>query len=175
MSPRRWTFTGWALAVSAALGVGLLGLILHLQGRVGAARAEYALAKSGKETLETWRLRYRELEDRKRRMPPQSTGPSGSWLEFLAQKASEAGLPTPSFATELPVKGGPWKESPFTVTIDAGSGGSLSRKSFVRFLDLVETQRPGFKSKNLGLRFAVERAPEDLTRANVTFSHFEKP
>jgi hypothetical protein len=114
-------------------------------------------------------MEYRELEVRKSKMPPDQGGES--WPVFLSQKASEAGLPPVNIVPELPGKG-LLKESSFTVSLDGGTQSVVQRRQFVKFLDLVETQRPGFKSKNIILKFSATQ-PDDFTRAVATFSHFE--
>ncbi len=167
----RWTFTGWALAISAGLGALLLGLIVFLQARVEEQRARYAKAETDYKKVVIMRLRYRELEVLKSKMPPQSDL-TQSWPVFLDQKAKEAGLPTPVVTPELPLKGPP-RELPFTVSLEPPAGGVISRRQFVKFLESVEAQRPAFKSKYINFKFSGT-TPEDLSRASATFSHFDR-
>lgn len=172
MKPGRWTFTGWALAVSAALVVALLGLIYHLNSRAEEERLRYATARTDYDTLEKLRLRYRDLEARKKNVPVNPGSDGTSWQAFLSQKAQEAGLPTPSISPELSQRGA-LKESAYTVSLDAPTGGAISRNDFVKFLNQVELQRPGFKSKAIALTFS-KTTPENFSRASATFSHFER-
>lgn len=174
MSGRRWSFTDAALAVSVVLALGLGGLLLHLSARASGAEATYAQAKRDYEAMLKLRAKYRELEARRQRMPQGPQVKPDSAPEFLSQKAVEAGLSNPRIVTETPVQSPQWREQPWTLIVDGGSGGTVARRGFIRFLDLVESQSPSFKSKSITLRFAVERVPEDLTRASVTFSHFER-
>lgn len=172
MRPRGWTFTGWAFSGSAGLGALLLALILHLDRRARDLEERHATAERDYKTLIQLRLRYRELEIRKSKMPPDTGQAPQSWPVFLEQKADEAGLPKPVIMPELQGRGA-LKESAFTVSLDAPTGTAVSRRQFVKFLDLVETQRPGFKSKSITLKFSTPQ-PEDLSRASTTFSHFER-
>jgi hypothetical protein len=172
MKPGTWTFTGWALAVSALLGVALVGLILHLNSRAEDQRGLYATARADYDTLEKLRLRYRDLEVRKRNMPVNPGSDGSSWQAYLSQRAQEAGLPTPSISPELSQRGA-LKESAYTVTLDAAAGATIPRQRFIRFLDQVERQRPGFKSKTVALTFS-KNAPDEFSRATATFSHFER-
>jgi len=172
MKPGRWTFTGWALAVSAFLGLVLLGLIYHLDSRAEDQRLRYVAARAGYDTLEKMRLKYRELEVRKINMPVNPGSNGTSWQGFLAQKAKEAGLPSPSISPELSQRGA-LKESSYTVTLDAPTGGAVPRDRFVNFLYQVERQRPGFKSKAVTLTFS-KTSSDDFSRASATFSHFEQ-
>ena len=174
MMARRWTFTGWAFAFSATAGVLLLGLIFHLDTRGGDQRERLETAKKDYDMVKGLRTRYRDLEIRKSKMPPDSDRAPQSWQVFLAQKAAEAGLPTPVIMPEIVTAKGPWKEHPFTVTLDAPSGSSVSRRNVVRFLELVESQRPGFKTKNIMFKFAGPGASDDFARASATFSQFER-
>lgn len=166
-----WTFTGWALAISGALGVLLLALIIHLNSLAGSRQARYDEAKKGYELVNKLRLKYRELEARALKMPVDQ-GPTLSWPTFLAQKATEAGLPTPVIVPEVPGRG-PLKENAFTVSLDGGANATVSRRQFIRFLDLVESQRPGFKSKHISFKFSPN-ATDEFQRASATFSHFER-
>ncbi|HKS16738.1 MAG TPA: hypothetical protein VJU16_05460, partial [Planctomycetota bacterium] len=111
-------------------------------------------------------------EIRKSKMPPDQGQAAQSWPVFLTQKASEAGLPPVNIAPELTSKSA-LKETSFTVSIDGGSQSVIQRRQFIRFLDLVETQRPGFKSKTINLKFSTTQ-PDDLSNAKATFSHFER-
>ena len=173
MTTRGLSFTGWALAISGTLGALLLGLILHLQSRAEDQRERLETSKKDFELAKQMRTRYRELETRLSKMPPEGDKAPQSWQVFLAQQASAAGLPTPVIVPELQVKVGTMKEHPFTVSLDAGAGGTVNRRAFVRFLDLVESQRPGFKSKSISFKFAAA-SPEEFSRATATFSHFER-
>lgn len=170
---RRWTFTGWAFAFSATAGVLMLGGIYHLDTRGSDQRERLEKAKKDYEMVKSLRTRYRDLEIRKSKMPPESDRAPQSWQVFLAQKAGEAGLPTPVIMPEIVSTKGAWKEHPFTVSLDAPSGSSISRRNVVRFLELVESQRPGFKTKNIMFKFATG-ASDDFARASATFSHFER-
>lgn len=173
---RRWTFTGWALAISGAFAALLVGVIIHFQTRVEAARSAFTKAKSDYELVTRMRAQYRELEVRKSRMPPAADAGQvpQSWVTFLSQKAREADLPDMSIVTEL-TSTGPHgeKEFPFTIKFDASANQTISRAKFVKFLDLVESQRPGFKSKHVELKFAPG-SPDDCSRVVATFSHFER-
>ncbi|HZL72260.1 MAG TPA: hypothetical protein VFC86_07360 [Planctomycetota bacterium] len=171
MKPRGWTFTGGAIAVSGALGALLLVLILHLDARAAGLEKRYDQARTDYELLVKLRLKYRELEARQLRMPPDQGTPV-SWPTFLAQKAQEAGLPTPTIVPETPSRGA-LKESAFTVTLGGAASSAIPRRAFVKFLDLVESQRPGFKSKNIQFKFS-SAAPDDFQSASATFSHFER-
>lgn len=171
MKAGKWTFTGWALAVSAAVGALLFGLILHLDARAEDHRVRRIQAKKDYDKLNELRKTYRELEVRISRLPPM-TDESTSPQLFLAQKAKEAGLPEPQIMSEAPSRG-PLKEQAYTVSLSGGAGTTVSRRQFVRFLELVETQRPGFKSKSITFKFAP-RATEDFERVSATFSHFER-
>jgi len=171
MRPGRWTFTGWALAISGGLGALLLVLIFFLQARVEDQRARYAKAETDYKKAIRLRIRYRELEVLKSKMPPQSDQ-TQSWPVFLDQKAKEAGLPTLVVVPELAVKGPP-RELPFTVSLDAPAGSAISRQKFVKFLESVESQRPAFKSKYIRFKFSAA-SPEDLSQASATFSHFDR-
>lgn len=174
MSGRRWSFTDAALAVSVVLAAGLGGLLLHLSAKASGADRTYAQAVRDYKDMLKLRERYRDLEARKQRMPTGDQVKPDSAPEFLSQKATEAGLSNPRIVTETPVQSPQWRELPWTLAVDGGSSGIVSRRSFIRFLDLVESQSPSFKSRSISLRFAVERAPEDLKQATVTFSHFER-
>jgi len=166
-----WTFTGGALLVSAGLGVLLIGFIIHLNSRAADQKKRFEIASADYETVKKLRLKYRELKARELTTPPE-TGPTQSWPTFLAQKAMDAGLPTPVIVPEMPSRG-PLKESAFTVSLDGGANGTVSRKQFVKFMDLVESQRPGFKSKTISFKFSTA-TPDDFHRASATFSHFER-
>lgn len=172
MKPGHWTFTGWALAVSAALVVALLGLIYHLNSRAEDQRLRYATARTDYDTLEKLRLRYRDLEARKQNMPVNPGSDGTSWQAFLSQQAQEAGLPAPSISPELSQRGA-LKENAYTVTLDAPTGSTVPRARFIQFLYQVERQRPGFKSKAIALTFS-KNSPDDFSRASATFSHFER-
>ena len=171
MKGRGWTFTGGAIAVSGGLGALLLVLILHLDGRAAGLEKRYDQARTDYELIIKLRLKYRELEVRVARMPPDQGIPV-SWPTFLAQKAQEAGLPTPTIVPESPSRGA-LKESAFTVSLDGGTAAAISRRAFVKFLDLVESQRPGFKSKAIQFKFSPS-ATDDFRSASATFSHFER-
>lgn len=172
MKPGGWTFTGWALAISAGLGAILVALIFYLDARVGAQQELYTQATEDYKAVSRLRVEYRELEIRKSKMPPDQGQAAQSWPVFLTQKASEAGLPPVNITPENPGRGA-LKEISFTVSLDGGSQSVIPRRQFVRFLDLVETQRPGFKSKTINLKFSATQ-PDDLSRAVATFSHFER-
>jgi len=174
MSGRRWSLTDAALAAAVVLAAGLGGLLLHLNSKSLGAERTYAQAVRDYQDMLKLRERYRDLEARKQRMP---TGPQvnpGTAPEFLSLKATEAGLSNPRIVTETPVQSPQWRELPWTLAVDGGAGGTVSRRSFIRFMDLVESQSPSFKSRSISIRFAVEKAPEDLKQATVTFSHFER-
>ena len=174
MSGRRWSFTDGALAVSIVLAVGLGGLLLHLNSRAVGAQRTYAQSIRDFKDMLKLRERYRDLERQKNRMPTGTPMKADSAPEFLSQKAGEAGLTNPKIVTETPVQSPGWRELPWTLAVDGGSAGTVSRRSFIRFLDLVESQSPSFKSRSISLRFAGDKAPEDLKQAAVTFSHFER-
>lgn len=171
MKARGWSFTAWALAISATLGFLLVGLILHLDARAKSQQEMLTRAKKDYELLITLRLKYREQEIRKARMPVTSGQDNQSWQVFLAQKATEAGLPQPIISEE-PARG-TLKENAFTVSMNATGGAVVSRRNFVRFLDLVESQRPSFKSKTVIFKFSAT-VPEEFQSASATFSHFER-
>jgi hypothetical protein len=171
MKPRGWTFTGWAIAISGALGVLLIALIFHLNSKAADQKIRHEQARRDYETVIKLRLKYRELEARRLKMPPDS-GAVQSWPDFLAQKATEAGLPQPTIVPEAASRG-PLKEKAFTVSLDGGASSAVSRRQFIRFLDLVESQRPGFKTKSIQLKSSTT-TPEDFQRASATFSHFER-
>lgn len=166
-----WTFTGGALLVSAGLGVLLIAFIIHLNSRAAEQKRRFDLSNADYDAVKKLRLKYRELKARELKMPP-DTGTTQSWPTFLAQKATEAGLPTPLIVPEMPSRG-PLKESAFTVSLAGGANSTVSRKQFVKFMDLVESQRPGFKSKVISFKFSAA-SPEDFHNASATFSHFER-
>jgi hypothetical protein len=171
MKPRGWSFTAWALAISGTLGFLLAGLILHLDARAKNQEELLAKAKADYEMLIKLRLKFREQEIRKAKMPPTSGQDNQSWQVFLAQKATEAGLPQPNISEE-PARG-TLKENAFTVSMNATGGAVVSRRNFVKFLDLVESQRPSFKSKTLIFKFSPT-VPDEFQSASATFSHFER-
>jgi hypothetical protein len=172
MRARTWTFTGWLLAGSITAGLVLLALILHLNDRSGKHLERRLQAKKDYDTLIKLRTQYRELEARINRLPPATEAGSQSPQLFLAQKAKEAGLPEPVIQSETPSRG-PLKEQAYTVSLSGGSTTTVSRRQFVRFLELVESQRPSFKSKSITFKFAA-KTPEDFERVSATFSHFER-
>jgi len=172
MRPRGWTFTGWALAISVGLGAILVALIFYLDLRVADQQDRYDQATKDYKTVTRLRIQYRELEVRKSKMPVDSGQGTQSWPVYLSQKATEAGLPPPAIVPEAPGRG-PLKENAYTVSLDGGTQSVVNRSKFVKFLDLVESQRPSFKSKNINFKFSPTQN-DDLQRATATFSHFER-
>lgn len=166
-------FTGWALAVFAAIGVLLLGMILHLADRARDQEDQFIRAKDEYDLLIKLRLRYRDQEVKLKNVLPESNGQDVkiSWQAFLEQKAREAGLPALNIREEA--ARGPLKERSFTVNVNAAAGSAISRKQFIKFLDLVEAQRPSFKSKNISFKFQAA-SPDDLQTATATFSDYSE-
>jgi hypothetical protein len=139
---------------------------------MGEHRVRRLKAKVDYDNLIKLRTQYRELEARINRLPPATEAGSQSPQLFLAQKAKEAGLPEPVIQSETPSRG-PLKEQAYTVSLSGGSGTTVSRRQFVRFLELVESQRPSFKSKSITFKFAA-KTPDDFERVSATFSQFER-
>ena len=169
MKGRGWTFTGWALAISCALGAVMLGVIFYLDSVAESRRGAFEQAKKDYDTIKKLRLRYRQLEARKAKMPVSGGQDDQSWLAFLDSKARENQLPEARVQEEPPARG-TLKERSYTVQIEAKQGTAFSRQNFVQFLDRVESQRPSFKSKYIMMKFAQG----DLSRATATFSHFDR-
>jgi hypothetical protein len=169
MKGRGWTFTGWALAISCALGAVMIGVIFYLDSVAESRRLSFEQAQKDYDTVKKLRLRYRQLEARKAKMPIAGGQDEQSWLAFLDSKARETQLPDARVQEEPPSRG-PLKEKSFTVLIDTKQGATFPRQNFVQFLDKVETQRPSFKSKYIMMKFSQG----DLSRATATFSHFER-
>jgi len=169
MKGRGWTFTGWALAISCALGAVMLGVIFYLDSVAESRRQAFEQAKKDYDTVKKLRIRYRQLEARKAKMPIASGQGEQSWLAFLDSKARENQLPDARVQEETPSRG-PLKERSFTVQLDTKQGATFSRLNFVQFLERVESQRPSFKSKYIMMKFSQG----DLSRATATFSHFDR-
>ncbi|MBI4566388.1 MAG: hypothetical protein HY716_17020 [Planctomycetes bacterium] len=172
---REWSFTSWALAATAVLGLGLVGFLVHLRGRVAAAEERFAEAKIDYEELKKLRSRYRELERQKSQLPRGGQVQAESYPGFLSEKIREVGLPAaPIKPTSRSGSGEKWKETEYAITLSGTPDAPISRTHFIQFLERVETEAPRFKSKHLFLTFDPAKESDAFLRASVTFSHFER-
>lgn len=171
--------SSWGIVVSAVLVLGLAGAVFHFQSRAASIRREFGLAGRDLEEMKKTRLQYRALESKKQNIPNVTKVNPQDYESYLSKKAFvEAGLSKADQWGTTPPRDpkvvGKWKEFPYIFTQTASPNQVIARDKFIRFLELVETGAPTFKSKNLTLRFARDASPSNLSSVMVTFSHFEK-
>lgn len=158
------------IAISALLALGAAGLVYYCWDESTRAADRLARAKEEYKKMALWKRPVEEYV-RNTRGKPTAVVDESDLMTFLDKKSRESQIPPGMFNlaknndTSLPG----WKESSYTVTLQAGKDAAVKKAPLVDFLRKVETERRSTKVKALKLVMSGD----EYKSALITFSQFQ--